>query len=234
MRRFHRWFGVGSAIIVLLAVVTGLLWAYAPYLYWEGSYMEIKQPHMPDDYETLKLTPPDAIRLARPRLGEDAVVSSVTLRSEAGHAFYAVTSGPQTVLIDARAQSVVSPLSPELAQEFARQYLAGSPAPSSVKRLESFRHRKGETYPDVYRIDFETERNPAIFLSASSGRILEEEDDVRRFHFWVMRLHQLNFFGFKKTLTIIPGSALLLLLGSGLWLSRRSRRRLLANQNQRL
>jgi FtsZ-interacting cell division protein ZipA len=40
-----------------------------------------------------------------------------------------------------------------------------------------------------------------------------------------MRLHMLNFFGFKKTLTIIPGTTLLLLIGSGLWLSRRRKAR---------
>ncbi|MHA3775196.1 PepSY domain-containing protein [Verrucomicrobiota bacterium sgz303538] len=229
MRRFHRWLGLGSTAIVLATVVTGLLWAYAPYLYWAGGYMEKKHPTAIASFDQIALTHQYSIRIAREQLGKDAVVSSVTLRSELGTALYEVTGQREgkevTVLIDAASGKVLSPLTPEFATQIARQYVAGEPPVQCVKLLDQFEHRSGKTYKSVYQVRFQLPKNPEILLSAASGKILEDQDDVRRFHFGVMRLHQLNFFGFKKTLTIIPGTAMLLLIVSGVMLSRRRKSR---------
>ena len=83
MRRFHRWLGLGSVVVVLLATITGLLWAYAPYLYWEDGYMERKHSAPPVAFEEIRLTHQDAIRIARESIGGEAVVSAVNLGSEA-------------------------------------------------------------------------------------------------------------------------------------------------------
>lgn len=223
MRRFHRWLGVGSTVFILLAALTGLLWAYGPHLYWEGGYLERKHPAALADFDSIKLTPQEAIRLARPSLGpEPATVSTVTLRSELGDPLYEVRGKKRSVLIDARSGAVLSPLSPEYAARIAAQYVHGQPAIASTTLLEEFTHRSGKIHPSVYRVRFEAPEHPEIFLSAYDGAVLEEQDDMRRFHFWVMRLHQLNFFGFRKTLTIVPGTAILLLIASGIYLSRRS------------
>lgn len=225
MRRFHRWFGVGSSLIVLLAVVTGLLWAYAPHLYWEEGYLERKHPPALADYEAVPLTHRDAIRIAREQLGAEAAVGSIALRSELGEPWFEVRAGDATVLIDGRTGTVLSPLSPGTATRVAAQYVRGEPPVVSADWLESYVHRSGKTHPSVYRVRFDTPARTEIFVSALTGALIEESDDARAFHFWVMRLHQLNFFGFKKTLTIIPGSVILLLLASGLILSRRAKSR---------
>ncbi|HWL54723.1 MAG TPA: PepSY-associated TM helix domain-containing protein [Chthoniobacteraceae bacterium] len=226
MRRFHRWLGLGSTLVILLAVTTGLLWAYAPYLYWQGGYMERKHPVAPASYDGLP-TFQDALRIVRERVGQGAVITTVTLRTDAGIALYEVTGTREgkgfMILLEARTGAVLSPLTPEFAERIARQYVEGEPSVESAALLEPFVHRSGKSHPSVYRVRFRAPKTPEIFIAADSGRILEEQDDVRRFHFWVMRLHQLNFFGFRKTLTIIPGTALLLLLGSGLVISRRKR-----------
>jgi len=226
MRRFHRWLGLGSTGIILLAVTTGLLWAYAPYLYWEGGYLERKHPVTLASYDGI-LGHQDAIRIVRERVEPRASIAMVTLRSEGGIAVYEVICTHEgkefTTLLDAHTEAVLSPLTPEFAEQIAREYVKGKPPLESVILLDQFTHRSGNSYNSVYRVRFHTQRNQEVFISANSGKILEEQDDVRRFHFWVMRLHQLNFFGFKKTLTIIPGAALLLLLGSGVMLSRRKR-----------
>jgi hypothetical protein len=72
-------------------------------------------------------------------------------------------------------------------------------------------------------VRFRQEKNPEIFVDSNSGKIIEEQDDIRRFHFWIIKLHQFNFLGFKKTLTIIPGTALLLLIISGVFMGIRSK-----------
>ena len=225
MRRFHRWFGVGSAIVVVLAPVTGLLWAYAPYLYWERGYLERKHPVPIADYSAVTLTPQDAIRVAREQLGGEAKISAVTLRSELGAPVYEVAGANFALLVDARAGTLMSPLSAEIAARIAAEYVPGRPTASSATLLDEFAHRSGKVHKAVYRVRFDAPNDPEIFISARNGAIIEEQDDARRFHFWIMRLHQLNFFGFKKTLTIIPGAAILLLVASGLVLSRRAKTR---------
>lgn len=225
MRRFHRWLGVGSTVIILLAVLTGLLWAYAPHLYWEDGYLERKHPPVFADYGAVTLTHQDAIRLARQQLGPEAIVSTITLRSELGAPLFEVSGKNFTVLIDAHTGAVLSPLTPPMATRIAAQYVRGAPPVASTTLLEQFLHRSGKTHQSVYRVRFSAPKNPEIFVCALTGGIIEEQDEVRRFHFWIMRLHQLNFFGFRKTLTIVPGAAVLLLIISGLVLSRRAKDR---------
>ena len=60
-----------------------------------------------------------------------------------------------------------------------------------------------------------------------AGDILEDEGRWRQVHFAVMQLHQLNFFGFEKTLLNIPDIPLLLMGFSGLalWGFQRTRAR---------
>jgi uncharacterized iron-regulated membrane protein len=227
MRKTHRWIGLGSAVFVLLATITGLLWAYAPYLYWEAGYMERKHPPGAVSLETASLAPRDAIRAVKARLGENFAPSAVRLHADYGLPLYEVI-GPagkkKTVtLVDAVSGQIASPITGEQATEIARQYVPGTPTVKEVRLLDQFEHRKGKIHDAVYSVQFATPRNTEILLSAASGEILEEQDDVRRFHFWVMRLHQLNFFGFHKTLTIIPGVALLILTASGIAISRRRR-----------
>ena len=230
MRRFHRWIGLGSAVIILLSVVTGLLWAYAPYLYWHEGYLEKKHPAPSVSLEAVRMTPQDAIRLARERLGDKSEINSVSLRSEAGTPVYEVvakgSSGKESsILIEAHQALVWAPIPQEYAVQIARQYVAGEPEVASVALLDEFKHRSGKVHPSVYQVRFQNPGGTEIFLSGQSGKILEDQDEIRRFHFWVMRLHMLNFFGFKKTLTIIPGAALLILLITGILISRRRRKR---------
>lgn len=223
MRRFHRVFGVGSAVFITLTAVSGLLWAYAPYLYWEGGYLERKHAPVPFDFGAVTLTHQDAIRAARELLGPDAAVTGVTLRSELGAPLFEITSEKASVVVDGRSGVALTPIPAQMAARIAAQYVRGTPPVESTTLLEQFVHRSGKIHSSVYRVRFAAPRTPAIFISARNGAIIEEEDDVRRFHFGIMRLHQLNFFGFRKTLTIIPGTAILLLLVSGLVLSRRSK-----------
>lgn len=225
MRRFHRWLGVGAALFLLLAAATGLLWAYAPHLYWEGGYLARKHPPAAFDFSAITLTHQGAIRAARQRMAADLPITEVTLRAEVDVPFFEINTGESSVLIDARNGEVLSPLSEELATRIAAQYVRGQPGVESAALLDRFVHRSRKVHHSVYRVQFRAPKNPVIYLSALTGAIIEEEDDVRRFHFWIMRLHQLNFFGFHKTLTIIPGGALLLLIITGLVLSRRAKNR---------
>lgn len=58
---------------------------------------------------------------------------------------------------------------------------------------------------------------------------------MRRFHFLIMDLHQLNFFGFKKVLTIIPGLPLLIAIFTGMimWMTPKWRNYLKTKANKK-
>lgn len=105
--------------------------------------------------------------------------------------------------------------------------MRGVAAVTQVKR-ESYTPRKKHAAVDAIRVTFDDPDGTEIILDRSTGDMLEDEGRRRRLHFLVMQLHQLNFFGFEKTLLNIPGVPLLLMGISGalLWFLqwRRARR----------
>ena len=72
----------------------------------------------------------------------------------------------------------------------------------------------------VYVVNLASKKGPAeIWVDAAGGEAsLPERTAAWRFHSWVMKLHRLEFFGTKKELVAIPGTALLLLLTTGFFL----------------
>ena len=42
-RRLHRAGGIAASLLLATTAVTGLLWAYAPHLYWKAGYLEKKR-----------------------------------------------------------------------------------------------------------------------------------------------------------------------------------------------
>lgn len=233
-RRVHFWLGTAALLFLGVSAITGLMWAYAPYLYWQPGYMEKKRPEPGLQEKDLEgALPPQAFAASiGDRFGAGSRLTAVALQKEAGVLLYKVHAlGPDGTerrgLIDARTGTWISPLSRERAIQFARQYVGTHLDVEGATLLEDWRHRKGTEDVRAWRITFADEGRTQIFLSPETGEILEDQDSVRRFHWWVMRLHQFNFFGTKKILTIVSGLPLLLLIATAIPLIRRrlSRRR---------
>ncbi len=230
VRRAHRVIGLAVGAFLVSSGATGLLWAYAPFLYWQPGYLEPKSPVVSPPLDSVTVGVRDALRKARATLAGDVRLASVVLRSDAGRLLYEVQyragQGPATVLVDGQTGEILSPLDEQIAVAIAREYVRGAPAVKAIARLDDYVPRAGPGPVPVYRIAFRQPGDPTIFIHRDTGRIVEDEDRVRRFHFFVMRLHQLSFFGFRKTLTAIPGLALLAMVVSGavVWLGPRLRR----------
>ena len=120
----------------------------------------------------------------------------------------------------------LSPISSELAPVIAQQYVR-LPAPVTAVEIERYTPRKKKRAQDAVRVRFDNADATEIVLDRQTGEILEDEGRWRRVHFAVMQLHQLNFFGFEKTLLNIPGVPILLMSLSGclLWIFHRARKR---------
>lgn len=230
VRRVHRGLGIGALGFLLLSVVTGLLWADAKFLYWDEHYKEKVRPLIgpPVDSATLPLA--RALVLAKEAVGGRALIEQATVRADFGRLFYEVKLRVEgvstTLLLDAMNGERLSPISPDLAPTIAAQYVR-SPAAAVGVEIERYTPRKKKRAYDAVRVRFDDEAATEIVLDRQTGEILEDEGRWRKVHFAVMQLHQLNFFGFEKTLLNIPGVPILLMSLSGLllWAFHRARAR---------
>lgn len=230
IRQAHRWFGLGAVGFLLLSVSTGLLWADAKFLYWDERYKEKVRPLAGPTVESASVPIDRVFLLAKEAVGGHAVVEQTILRSDFGRLFYEVRlrgeGGPTTLLLDAISGERLSPISEELAPIIAAQYVR-SPAAVTGVNVERYTPRKKKRAYDAVRVRFDDAAGTEIVLDRQTGEILEDEGRWRQVHFAVMQLHQLNFFGFEKTLLNIPGIPLLLmgLSGLALWGFQRTRAR---------
>lgn len=229
MRRFHRVVAAVFGVFLTVTAVTGLLWAYAPY--WKKGYMEMKNPLSSPPLTAAAVTAQEAMDRVSAHWKEQRVtIITVALRADFGRLLYEITgrvAGTKaTLLLDAQTGEVLTPLTEALAVLAARQYLEDAPEVERVERLEVFKLRPNDAPRSAYAVHFQTPGRAEIVIDRDSGQILGDFDRVRRFHFLVMRLHQLNFFGFHKTLTVIPGAGLLLMVlsGTAIWIKTWSRR----------
>lgn len=230
IRLAHRWLGIGALGFLLLSVVTGLLWADAKFLYWDDHYKEKIRPVVGPAIETATLPVDRAVVVAKEAVGGRAMIEQVVLRSDFGRVFYEfklrVEGVPTTLLLDAMNGERLSPISSDLAPVIAQQYVR-TPAKVTGVEIERYTPRKKKRAQDAVRVRFDDAEATEIVLDRQTGEILEDESRWRRVHFAVMQLHQLNFFGFEKTLLNIPGVPILLmsLSGATLWLLHRRRAR---------
>jgi uncharacterized membrane protein YkoI len=221
---------MGALGFLLLSVVTGLLWADAKFLYWDEHYKEKVRPLAGPPVEFAKVPLEQALLSAKDAVGGRALIEQVLLRSDFGRLFYEVKlrvdGVPIILLLDAVSGERLSPISTELAPLVAAQYVKAPAAVTGVE-LERYTPRKKKRAYDAVRVRFEDADATEIVLDRQTGEILEDEGRWRKLHFAVMQLHQLNFFGFDKTLLNIPGVPILLmsLAGFALWLFHRARRR---------
>jgi uncharacterized iron-regulated membrane protein len=221
VRRAHRWLGIGALGFLLLSVVTGLLWADAKFLYWDEYYKEKVRPLTGPPVDSATLPLDRALVLAKEAVGDRALVEQATLRTDFGRLFYEVklrvNGGSTIVLMDALNGARLSPITEELAPAIAMQYVRPPAAVTGVE-MERYTPRKKKRAYDAVRVRFDDADATEIVLDRQTGEILEDEGRWRKVHFAVMQLHQLNFFGFEKTLLNIPGVPILLMSLSGLLL----------------
>ncbi len=201
-------------LFLTISAVTGLLWAYAPHLYWQPGYKEAKRKF-------------EAAKLSANRVSLDAVEQSAAragcvnppafnLSVRAGRWVWQLKCPEKSVLIDAVSGLVLSPLSDELARTFADEYVPAGFVVSNLTRSSAWLDRKPGAKPrDAWVVRYGDSKETEIVIDASTGEVLEESDTVRRFHFWVTKLHQFQFFGTAKTLTAMSGVPLLILIVTG-------------------
>ena len=206
-------------------VITGLLWANARFTYWDEGYKEQVGRIAPaPPFTSAQVSLDDLFKqLNHGSIATDRTIEKVILRQDFGRLLYEVRlSGqhaPSAILIDALTNERLSPLSQDLAGIIAQQYVHRESHITDIT-MELYIPRNTSTELEAIRINFEKPRSSTIIIDRHTGKILEDESTWRQVHFLVKQLHQLNFFGFNKTLLNIPGILILIMSLSGLWLWR--------------
>lgn len=223
-RAAHRVIARVSLVFIAVSGITGLLWAYAPYFYWDADYMTRKHEIQSPPLSAVRIDVHEALQRLGRHAGAQIEPVGVSLRGEVGRLIYELhylthDAKPQTALIDAVSGDWLSPLRKEDAIRFARQYIEGEPRVESAELLANWVWRKAKEGRPAWRIGFADPGRTEIFIDPFTGAILEDQDASRRFHFFIMKLHQFQFLGTNKELTILAGLPLLVLLATGLWLA---------------
>lgn len=218
-RRLHYLVSIFGLIFILATTITGLLWAYAPYLYWDDTYLK-KKVDLNTSLEPTEIRPP--IELFNERHDLDNVnLKSLSYRTTGGISIVELCTSPKNSakesceLLNAHSGERISPLPQEIASKIAKEYAPKASTLLSSNFIENWQHRKEGIKPAVWLFKYDDTRETEIIIDANNGRILEEQDTYRQFHFFIMKLHQFNFFGTHKELVILSGLPLLLLMFSG-------------------
>lgn len=135
-RKLHRALALFFGPFLMTSAVTGLLWAYSPYLY-------LKDAGKPKAFLTeanegrMRVSPVEAIHAAR-EAGEKGKISAVTLRAEGEKAVYSVgfssKEGPKEFRVDAETGAVLGAAPP--------RYPAFHQWVMKIHRLEFFGTKK--------------------------------------------------------------------------------------------
>jgi len=206
-------------------VITGLLWANARFTYWDEGYKERVGRLAPAPPLTSAQVSLDDLfkQLNHEPIASDRTIEEVILRQDFGRLLYEVRlsgqQAPSAILIDALTNERLSPLSQDLAGMIARQYIKTDSQITNVT-MEQYVPHNTTINLEAIRINFGEPGPATIILDRHTGKILEDESTWRQVHFLVKQFHQLNFFGFNKTLLNIPGLAIFIMSLSGLWLWR--------------
>lgn len=219
VRGVHRAAGLVLAIFFFSSALTGITWAMSKHIYWAPDYMKPKREASGPPLSSVRLSIADALAI----FGDGA--RAVTLRQDSGLLLYEVTGKKRTVIIDAITGRTLTPLSANDASRFASQYVKGADQHIASATLEPrWVSRRHDPPRAAYVIRYQRPASTEIVIDRDSGRILEESDPQRRVHFFITRLHQLDYFGSEKALTLIPGIGLLMMTATGLGIARRKQR----------
>ncbi|GJL65098.1 MAG: hypothetical protein NPIRA05_00690 [Nitrospirales bacterium] len=206
-------------------VITGLLWANARFTYWEEGYKErVGRVAPAPPLSSAQISPEDLFKQLKDEpIASDRTIEEVILHQDFGRLLYEVRlsgqQAPSAILIDALTNERLSPLSSDLAGMIARQYIKTDSQITNIT-MEWYIPHNTTINLEAIRVNFGEPDPATIILDRHTGKILEDESPWRQVHFLVKQFHQLNFFGFNKTLLNIPGLAILIMSLSGLWLWR--------------
>jgi hypothetical protein len=203
---------------LIISALTGFFRANHKW-FWKEGYKKVKNQSY--DYAlSVPKVPLDSIfSLAGKQFADSITILDVSLRKEISRSFYEVRlKDKPPLLLDADNGKVLSPITPALAEKLATQYVAAGMPIKAIRRDDEYRTRKEKKLRPVYVIEFADNLNTQILLDVNTGAIEEEVDDNLRFGFWMVKLHDYDFWTLKRALLSFAGLGLTIVGFTGLYL----------------
>ncbi|MES2398286.1 MAG: PepSY domain-containing protein [Bacteroidota bacterium] len=224
--KVHQVIGLIFLPFLIISVLTGFFRANYKW-FWKEDYKKIKN----FSYE-FKIKPPEipidsVFFILRNTYGENISVSEIKLKTEIGKLFYDVKIKNQaSVLVDATKGNIVSPISPELAKTIAAQYVKPDLKFKIIYADNNYKTRKEKKIRPVYIIEYDDPLHTKIYIDKNNGEIEEETDDNLQFGFWIVKLHDYDFYGAKRFNLSFVGVGLFILGCTGfyLWLKKKKQK----------
>ena len=221
--KIHRWVGLIFLPFLLISVLTGFFRANHKW-FWKEDYKKIKSSRYANNIQSPAVSIDSAIAIVKKNYGDSVLISEIQLKSEIGRLFYNVkVKKGLPVLIDASTGNQVSPLTPELAKEFAGQYVKDDLILKSIEADDAYKTRKEKKPRPVYVATYADDLHTRIYIDKNNGEIEEEVDDNLQFGFWMVKWHDYDFWNAKRIILSVVGIGLLLvaLTGFYLWVKKR-------------
>lgn len=215
--RIHRTVAIIVVPLILISAITGFFRANHKW-YWEDGYKKKKhQTHFSIGKELFSIsTLTQKIDSFSKKKNQ---FEKIIIKPENENLYYEIiTESKEKYLVEAYTGRIISPLSQELAADFAVQYVREKPKVKSCELLQDYIPRKEKEIKSVYKVEFSNEVHSQIFLDYHTGEIIEDVDDNRQFGMWMVRLHDYDFFNSKRGITSMVGISVILLALSGLWI----------------
>ncbi|MDP1726272.1 MAG: PepSY domain-containing protein [Bacteroidota bacterium] len=230
--KIHRIIGLIFLPFLIISVVTGFFRANYNW-FWKEDYKKIKNFNYDYKIKSPAIGIDSIFNILTNAYGKKISVSEIKLKNEAGMVFYDVKiKNKPTVLIDANNGEKVSPISKDLAKAMASQYVKPDLKFKSINTDDHYKTRKDKKLRPVYIIAYDDPLHTKIYIDKNKGEIEEETDDNLQFGFWMVKLHDYDFWQAKRFNLSFVGIGLFILGCTGLLLWMKKQHKILTKNKK--
>jgi hypothetical protein len=226
--KIHLRIGLIFLPFLLLSALTGFFRANHQW-FWKEDYMKVKRTLYENKLTIPSISLEEAFNKPDNYFHRKVEVEQVKLKSETGKLLYEIKiKNEHTLLMDANAGDILSPLSSKMAEKFSKSYIISDVKLKNISAIVKYKPRKQKVARSVYVLTYDDELNTEIFVDQYTGEIVEELDDNLRFGIWMVKLHDYDFWEMKRfNLSFVSlGVVAIGFTGFWLWLRKNKRRKL--------
>jgi len=216
---------------LFLSTITGFFRANHEW-FWKDNYMK-KKREMGNAALSIPIVPIDhCISLALNYAGEEDEIRQLKLKTECGKLYYEIRfHKSHPLLMDASTGRLINGLTDSMAIAFADQYIESDIGKVAINFLPGYIHRKEKKPKEVFEVAYKDDLNTKIYIDKYSGEIVEEVDEDRKIIFWMVKLHDYDFWNSKRVFLSLVSMGIVSIGMTGLyvwWKSNRKKRKMMS------
>lgn len=224
--KIHRLAGLVFLPFLFISIITGFFRANHQW-FWKEDYKKIKNFALGSNIRLPQIGIDSIFMILKSVCGDSVHVSKAILKNEAGTLLYDIKiANHAPVLIDADSGMLLSPLSKNLATAIAGQYVKPGLKLKAIYEDDSYMTRKDKKTRPVYVAEYDDRLHTKIYIDKHTGEIVEESDDNLKIGFWMIKLHNFDWWELKRFNLSFVSIGLLLIGLSGfyIWLKKTKRK----------